>query len=377
VFYDSYSSVFLLGTLLTAVVPLGLLVLAIIAVATGRGEEDPTGRRGYAIYLAGVLFITLFFSLFAVYLAADAVSDAIGDPGYAYDEFIPYDEFGEELDVPDDDDQTTRALGDAVEALLVALPAVLVFVWHQRRRKGLLAEGGFAGSPAERIDRAFLHAAAFTAVLVAVVSLAMVLPNLLSLAVPGFTEPGDPASDVREQAAKELIPWAVLLLGGALIFRWAFRQTPDGRPRPVAPGPQAPADGGAAAWGPTPAPSAPVAPAPAGAAPGAPLQARPAATPTAAPGAPVPAAPPVAPRPTPPVAPAPTAPPVQSAPPPVAPPAQPTPPAPSPAPAAPQPAPPTPQPAPPTPQQQPATPPGLPGVPPRPTPGEGERPSAF
>lgn len=295
-FFEGFGSVFLLGMLLTGVVPLGLLVLAIIAVATGRGEEDTTGRRGFAIYLAGVLFITLFFSLFAVFLATESATEAVGDPpGAPYYDYGFFDDFDDFDEVPDDDDQVVRALGDATEALLVAAPAVLVFLWHQRRRAALLAEPDFARSPAQRIDQAFLRAAGFVAVLIAVVALANVLTDLLQLALPGFTDPDAPDGDVREQAARSLVPFCVLLAGSALIFRWTWRQTPDGSapgrstPTPNGPGPAVAGDPGnptSPAWAPATVPTAagPTAPG-AGPSPAAPS---PAPAPTTAP-APAPA----------------------------------------------------------------------------------------
>ena len=238
-FYEDGSGL-AISLLLTGVVPLGLLVLAIIAVATGRGELDPTGRRGFAIYLAGVLFVTLFVAMFATFGAAEDLTGTIGDDDrdydYDYDEYEGeiFDEEGFSVDDafgrPDDrdDDQTTRAVGDALEGLLVALPAALVFLWHGRRRRGLLGEADFAGSPAERIDRAFLHATTFTAAIIVVVGVANVLPDLLHLVAPGLTEPGQDAGEVREDALRGALAFLVLTALGATVFTWAWRQTPDG-----------------------------------------------------------------------------------------------------------------------------------------------------
>lgn len=344
-FYSDYGSALLLGSLLTGIVPLGLLVLAIIAVATGRGEQDPTGRRGTAIYLSGVLFITLFLSLFAVYLAVDALTEAIGDDSafdYYEDDYF-YEELSEdELDELEqgDDDATTRAIGDGLEALLVAVPAVAVFVWHDRRLKRLRREPDFAGSPAERIDRAYLHATSFTAVLIVVVSVAVILPDILSLAAPGVTDPGESTGDVRDDAWRSLLPFLVLGAGAAMIFRRAWGKTPDGgRSRAIDDPPTSPtAPAGGTPWAPAPpvpapAPAAPLAPRPAAPAPG-----------TAAP-QPGPAPQPPQPGP----APAPQAPPATD-------------------PSGTGPAA-TPPPSP----VQPAQPGGLPGVPPRPVPGEAPR----
>lgn len=242
--FGEYASGYLLWSLLGGVVPLGLLVLAIIAVVTSRGEADPQGRRPMAIYLAGVLFVALFVAIFAVFSAVDGVSQAVGDDdgrvynydsevlelgdGYLDEEYLENGgaPFGFELE--GDDERTTRAVGDGLEALLVALPAAGLFAWHLRLRQGLLDEDGFPGSPAARIDRAFLHATASTSVLLAVVGLANVLPDLLALAAPGLTDPGATSSTIRDDALRSLFPYLTLTLLTGASFVWAWRQTPDG-----------------------------------------------------------------------------------------------------------------------------------------------------
>src|SRR5207302_1522420 len=49
------------------IVPLGLIILLIVAVTGGRNEPDPEGERPAALYYAGVMFVALFTLLFAVF----------------------------------------------------------------------------------------------------------------------------------------------------------------------------------------------------------------------------------------------------------------------------------------------------------------------
>jgi len=63
-------------------VPLGVLVLAVIILAAGRGEPDTTGRRAFAVYLAAVNFVAIFTLVFASFAAVLVALFALGVGAY-------------------------------------------------------------------------------------------------------------------------------------------------------------------------------------------------------------------------------------------------------------------------------------------------------
>lgn len=56
---------------------IALIVLVIAAVAGGRGEADPSGRRPYAIYLSLVTFVGLMTTIGAVFATVKSIADSI------------------------------------------------------------------------------------------------------------------------------------------------------------------------------------------------------------------------------------------------------------------------------------------------------------
>jgi small-conductance mechanosensitive channel len=108
------------------IVPLGVLVLAVIILATGRGEPDTTGRRAFAVYLGAVNFVAVFTLVFASFAAVQSLARLVVDRA--------------------DQDAAVRG---AVQAGLVVAAAVIVLVFHTRRRRQLRADSEFvAGAPA-------------------------------------------------------------------------------------------------------------------------------------------------------------------------------------------------------------------------------------
>lgn len=103
--------------------PLFVLVLAIIIFA-GR-EPDTTGRRAFAVYLAAVSFVAIFTAVFASFAAVVSLADLIVD-GRSED----------------------AAVRGAVQAGLVVAAALVVLVFHARRRRELqLTEAYDVGAP--------------------------------------------------------------------------------------------------------------------------------------------------------------------------------------------------------------------------------------
>jgi 1,4-dihydroxy-2-naphthoate octaprenyltransferase len=65
--------------LLLLAVPLGVLVLAVIILAAGRGEPDTTGRRAFAVYLGAVNFVAVFTLVFASFAAVQSLATLVVD----------------------------------------------------------------------------------------------------------------------------------------------------------------------------------------------------------------------------------------------------------------------------------------------------------
>jgi hypothetical protein len=202
VFGDTESG--LNALLLTLVaVPLGVLVLAVIILAAGRGEPDTTGRRAFAVYLAAVNFVAIFTLVFASFAAVQSLADLVVD--------------GKSEDA---------AVRGAVQAGLIVGAAVVVLVFHARRRRELQAEDEFErGGPPWRIDRAYLYAVCFVAVLVALFALGVGAYGVFRTLAPGVTG-GEftPRHLERQEGVAQLISQVWLGLAALYVFVRAWRE---------------------------------------------------------------------------------------------------------------------------------------------------------
>jgi len=108
-------------------VPLGVLVLAVIILAAGRGDPDTTGRRAFAVYLGAVNFVAVFTLVFASFATVQSLATLV-------------------VDGVDED----AAVRGAVQAALIVAAAVIVLVFHTRRRRELRAESEFVSRHHER-----------------------------------------------------------------------------------------------------------------------------------------------------------------------------------------------------------------------------------
>jgi hypothetical protein len=184
------------------VVPLGVLVLAVIVLAAGRGEPDTTGRRAFAVYLGAVNFVAIFTLVFASFAAVQSLATLVVD--------------GESEDA---------AVRGAVQAGLVAGAAIVVLVFHARRRRELRAESEFApGGPAWRIDRAYLYAVCFVAVLVALFALGAGAYGGFRAVAPGVTGELVSRHLERQEGVAQLIPQVWLGLAALYVFVRAWRE---------------------------------------------------------------------------------------------------------------------------------------------------------
>jgi hypothetical protein len=183
-------------------VPLGVLVLAVIILAAGRGEPDTTGRRAFAVYLGAVNFVAVFTLVFASFATVQSLASLVVDGT--------------------DEDVAVRA---AVQAALIVAAAVIVLVFHSRRRRELRAESEFvAGAPAWRIDRAYLYAVCFVAVLVALFALGAGAYGAFRVLAPGVTSEFVSRHHERQEGVAQLIPQIWLGLAALYVFVRAWRE---------------------------------------------------------------------------------------------------------------------------------------------------------
>jgi hypothetical protein len=232
--------------LVLASVPLGLVVLGIVAVAGGRREEDVTGRRATAVYLGIVSFLALFAVLFAGTAAVGKVASLIvpaedrafdrdgGWFGYAEEEGVFFDDgdrrgrfdcSGADCDLYDPrvddellDEADDEAVRGAVWAGLIFLPAAAALVFHRRRRRDLVDDVDFPGSPAWRADRVFLYVVCAVAVVTAVIASAAAVYDVFRIIAPDITSDDFSRRSEREAGLADLITMTVLTLGAAAIF---------------------------------------------------------------------------------------------------------------------------------------------------------------
>lgn len=197
---------------------LGVVVLAIVALAGARGEPDTRGERAHALYVALVSFVAIFTLLFALTQVAESVAEMVIDPEIDCSEgFAPecYEEVSlgtppTAIDVPD---QTERRTRDALNAAAVALVAGAVLWFHRRRSDDL----GELGPVPARTFNAYLYAVSFTAMLVLLVVGAIVLFTLVRVAVPDAVSTASSGTE-RDNALVDLAPSLTGVAGAALIY---------------------------------------------------------------------------------------------------------------------------------------------------------------
>lgn len=281
---------FLLLGLIVAVIPIGLVVLGILVFASGR-EPDPSGRRPYAVYLCTVSFTAMFIALFAgaalvatlVGLAIDPDDDEgawapfpmtttaaqAGDPGEPLesnglgeyespprgDEFTPapappvqMDPYGHEGSEGFDgsgepayddysefsEDRGDAAARDAVSAGIILMAAGAALAFHLRKLSELRSTPGYEGTPASRVEGAYLYATCFVAVVVLAGAAVTAAYAIFEIAAPGVASSLGAGS--REDGVTPLVTSAALALAGYLIaWKHWIRATElrEGKPAPA------------------------------------------------------------------------------------------------------------------------------------------------
>ncbi len=217
-----------------------LLVAVILVLVAGRKDDDPAHTRTQARYLAAIGLVALFVTLFAAFGTVRALTDLIVDkgkversvdlPGNLEDILQDLPNGGGVFDLPgtsaDDlpnDDADYRL---AVQSLLLAVAAGLVFAFHDQRAHKLVPGDTIDDSATGRVARAYLYGIAFVAALVVLVALAKAGYGVFRVVAPGVT--GSGSEDVeRQRGIAELLSYAFLAAGGAFIFFRAWAHLPE------------------------------------------------------------------------------------------------------------------------------------------------------
>ena len=236
---EAFTSLALFG-LFVPVLLLGLIVLAIVGVASRGGDADPGGERPRAMYLTAVSFVTLFLTLFAAFAIVSAVVDlAMGDDdGLELNRSeVPFedsdgDDFTVERPDPiepsrfgtsgDADNERYRAL---VLSGLVALASGALYVYHRQKLAAFARWLPVARGAGRRAWDAYLHTVAFVAIFIALAATVAA-----GYAVFQTIAPGVAGIDEREDGLRALVPPAVLAAASAGLFLVHWRQA--NRPEP-------------------------------------------------------------------------------------------------------------------------------------------------
>jgi drug/metabolite transporter (DMT)-like permease len=217
-----------------------LLVAVILVLVAGRRDPDAAQTRTQARYLAAIGLVSLFVPLFALFGTVHALSDLIVDKGGSEQsadvpqqledifESLPggqqiFDLPGASADDLPNDDADYRL---AVQSLLLAITAGLVFAFHDQRSHRLLPTDAIDESATGKVARAYLYGIAFVAALVVLVALAKSGYGVFRVVAPGVT--GSGSDDVeRQRGISELLSYAFLAGGGAFIFFRAWHHLPE------------------------------------------------------------------------------------------------------------------------------------------------------
>ena len=194
-----------LELLLIPLALVGLVVLAVVALAGNRGDPDPHGHRPRALYLCLVTFVALFTLVYAAQTVVSALAnlalidlgDAAGlsemcqvDPLHPECRTGGVSQFVNVFEDASPEAQEAAWARDALDGLAVALAALAVLGWHRRRWAETLGDEKFSSSPGVRTYDAYLHAVSFTAMIVLLVAGAAALFAIARVVVPGVVSDG-------------------------------------------------------------------------------------------------------------------------------------------------------------------------------------------
>lgn len=218
---------------------LAIVALAIVAVATGRAEPDPDGRRAYGFYLATIGVVAILVALFAVTDAAGNViaalveEDETFDTGFVDDEFFEETEFFEGEFTPpeliDEYDADDERYANAVRSGLLALAALTVYWFHRGRLGDVEEESKGRRGPAWRVHYGYLLAVSLAGVLVLLVAASDAFYGLFRAIAPGVTGFGLDDDVERRAGLTQLLRSGVLAAAAAAVLRVHWGRSPGHR----------------------------------------------------------------------------------------------------------------------------------------------------
>ena len=228
-----------LGVLVIAV-PLALILLGLAIVFNGRREDDPTGMRTTAVYFGLVNFTALVVLIFGATSIVGSLSSLIVDKEdrQSTSSFDPVGDatditgfnegddpfaFDEEVFEDSSSDANDKAIRESIQSGLIVVPALLVFLFHWRRREAFVDAPGFAESPGLRVDRIYLYAVCFVTALLGSIAVGRFAYDIFRLIIPGITsELGDNSLE-RKQAVSDMLTMLTLGAISIYLFFWHWR----------------------------------------------------------------------------------------------------------------------------------------------------------
>jgi hypothetical protein len=228
----------LLPTELWFIFGVPLIVAVILVLVAGRREDDVAHTRTEARYLGAICLVAVFVALFATFGTVRGLTDLIVDKHHEGTGRLPKslrDILGGIPGLNLGGDGSGKLTSDdadyrlAVGSALVAVAAAGVFVFHDRRARRLVPPGSVDDTATGRVARAAVYGACFVAALVVLVALAKAGYGLFRVIAPDVTGSG-PEHAQRQLGISELLSYAALAGGGALVFHRAWRWLPEPAP---------------------------------------------------------------------------------------------------------------------------------------------------
>lgn len=213
--------------------PLGVIVLAIVAVAGGRAEPDPLHERPATLYLTAVSFFAVFAVLFALFGLASSALDLTVERHSIVDYSTPALSGRTSISlgsgstseiptvaplraVPGAHDEDYRGI---VIGFIASVLAALLFLLHYRWLRQYLSDR--VDGPGVRVWHTYLYVACFFAIVVAIPAVGALIYDLFRVIAPGVTNTG-----TRGEALVSFGSTSVLAAGAGILFLFHWNQAP-------------------------------------------------------------------------------------------------------------------------------------------------------
>jgi hypothetical protein len=269
--FGSGLTVFFGLSLLAPLALLGLIVLAVVAVAGGR-EPDPSGARQRAVYLSAISFVAIMVMLLAGFAAVASLTELIGHDSVrsigasttvrgsssSSSSIGGFSTSGDEggtiegsFSETEDDNNSEHAVSGAVASLLVLAAAGAVLFWHRPRFRALIDGPGLPSGPVRRAVQGYYYSVCFVTALIAIGAGAVALYGLYRIFAPGLSNPGVDQGDERESGLRTLFSFGALTAGAVYLFLMHMRRPEEwdaaeaiatGTPPPPPPPPPPPVE---------------------------------------------------------------------------------------------------------------------------------------